>query len=435
MTPVNGAPGAAEVVAPPELPPEAESEVDGFRRQVDDLISKTDVLERRVNEVVDFYDGKKHGSGGRKASGGSRGGHSRGMPDLMRQFGGIMREATHHIPSPQRQQMIPAPAMDAGAMTILFTATSCFHRSWPFKLQCCPKPSAAISTAHYHYLNQSSLLLRTLLTSILCPHGSGTTSFLAFITSDKLAWPFLKPVDVKALQLDDYYKIISKPMDFSTIEKKMEGRDGTKYSSVREIYSDVRLIFTNAMKYNDEQNEIHLMAKALLEKFEEKWLHFLPKVESEEKRQKEESKDVAPTNASREASIAKLAKVTDEELNEINKQLDKLRKMVVQRCRKMTTDEKRKLGAGLCHLSPDDLSKALEIVAQDNPSFQTKAEEVDLDMDAQSETTLWRLKFFVREALERQANVASGKDENAKRKRDIVSALAKTASKRIKRQP
>lgn len=342
MTPANGAPAAAEVAAPPH---EAESEVDGFRRQVDDLVSRTDVLERRVNEVVDFYDGKKHGSGGRKAGGGSRGGHSRGMPDLMRQFGLIMRE----------------------------------------------------------------------------------------ITSDKLAWPFLKPVDVKALQLDDYYKIISKPMDFSTVEKKMEGKDGTRYSSVREIHSDVRLIFTNAMKYNDEQNEIHLMAKALLEKFEEKWLHFLPKVESEEKRQKE-SKDVGATNTSREASIAKLAKVTDEELNEINKKLEELREMVVQRCRKMTTDEKRKLGAGLCHLSPDDLNKALEIVAQDNPDFQTKAEEVDLDMDAQSETTLWRLKFFVREALERQTNVASGKDENAKRKRDIESALAKTSLKRVKKQ-
>jgi hypothetical protein len=49
----------------------------------------------------------------------------------------------------------------------------------------------------------------------------------------------------------------------------------------------------------------------------------------------------------------------------------------------MTTDEKRKLGAGLCHLSSDDLNKALEIVAQDNPIFQNKAEEVDLDMDAQ----------------------------------------------------
>jgi hypothetical protein len=155
----------------------------------------------------------------------------------------------------------------------------------------------------------------------------------------------------------------------------------------------------------------------------------------------------------------------------------------------MTTDEKRKLGAGLCHLSPDDLNKALEIVAQDNPIFQTKAEEVDLDMDAQvmpfsftfpsnswvfsllllpvrtaitvqcglfqkikkktciyfriciislwvqSETTLWRLKFFVREALERQANLASGKDANAKRKREIASALSQTRSKRIKKEP
>ncbi|PAN25919.1 hypothetical protein PAHAL_4G334400 [Panicum hallii] len=216
-------------------------------------------------------------------------------------------------------------------------------------------------------------------------------------------------------------------MDFSTIQNKMEGKDVTTYKNVREIYADVRLIFANAMKYNDDENIVHLLAKSLLEKFEEKWRQFLPKVESEEKRQKEEeSKGVLASNTSREAAIAKLAKDTDDELNQINKQLEELRKMLVHRCRKMTTDEKRKLGAGLCHLSPDDLNKALEIVAQ----------EVDLDMDAQSETTLWRLKFFVREALERQANVASGKmDENAKRKREICNALAKTASKRIKKQP
>ncbi|AQK80283.1 transcription factor GTE1 isoform X1 [Zea mays] len=343
MTPANGAPARAAEAGPHEV----ESEADAFRRQVDDLVSKTDVLERRVKEVADFYDGKKHGSGGRKGGGGGRyGASSRGMPDLMRQFGVLLKE----------------------------------------------------------------------------------------ITSHKDAWPFLEPVDVVTLQLPDYHNIITQPMDFSTIQKKMERKDGTCYTNVREICSDVRLIFANAMKYNDDQNVIHLMAKSLLEKFEEKWLHFLPKVESEEKRQKEEeSKGVAATNTSREVAIVKLAKDTDDE---INKKLEELRKMVVHRCRKMTTDEKRKLGAGICHLSPDDLSKALEIVAQDNPSFQTKAEEVDLDMDAQSETTLWRLKFFVREALERQANVASGKmDENAKRKREICNALAKTTSRRIKKQP
>lgn len=51
--------------------------------------------------------------------------------------------------------------------------------------------------------------------------------------------------------------------------------------------------------------------------------------------------------------------------------------------RKITTEEKRKLGAALTKLSPEDLTKALEIVAQSNPCFQATAEEVDLDMDAQ----------------------------------------------------
>jgi len=67
-------------------------------------------------------------------------------------------------------------------------------------------------------------------------------------------------------------------MDFSTIEKKMNAKDGSGYKNVREIYSDVRLIFKNAMKYNNEKHDIHIMAKILLEKFEKKWLQLLPKV-------------------------------------------------------------------------------------------------------------------------------------------------------------
>lgn len=49
----------------------------------------------------------------------------------------------------------------------------------------------------------------------------------------------------------------------------------------------------------------------------------------------------------------------------------------------MSTEEKRKLGVALSRLSPEDLSMALEIVAQSNPGFQATAEEVDLDIDAQ----------------------------------------------------
>jgi hypothetical protein len=77
------------------------------------------------------------------------------------------------------------------------------------------------------------------------------------------------------------YQVIEKPMDFSTIENKMEAKDGAGYKNVREIYADVRLVFKNAMKYNDEKDDVHVMAKTLLEKFEEKWLQLLPKVAEE----------------------------------------------------------------------------------------------------------------------------------------------------------
>lgn len=70
-------------------------------------------------------------------------------------------------------------------------------------------------------------------------------------------------------------------MDFSTIKNKMEAKDGSGYKNVREIYADVRLVFKNAMRYNDEKNDVHVMAKTLLEKFEEKWLQLLPKVAEE----------------------------------------------------------------------------------------------------------------------------------------------------------
>ncbi|URE32841.1 BROMO [Musa troglodytarum] len=97
-------------------------------------------------------------------------------------------------------------------------------------------------------------------------------------------------------------------------------------------------------------------------------------------------------------------------------------------------EEKRKLGVGLSALSPDDLNKALEIFAEDNPNFQTTGDVVDVDMDAQSEITLWKVKFFVKGALELQAkNCASKADDNLKRKKEICDALAKTARKRNKK--
>lgn len=70
-------------------------------------------------------------------------------------------------------------------------------------------------------------------------------------------------------------------MDLGTIKNRMEAKDGSEYKNVREIYADVRLVFKNAMKYNDEGEDVYVMAQSLLKKFEEKWLKLLPKVVEE----------------------------------------------------------------------------------------------------------------------------------------------------------
>lgn len=132
--------------------------------------------------------------------------------------------------------------------------------------------------------------------------------------------------------------------------------------------------------------------------------------------------------------------------------LEELREQLIQRCRKMSTEEKRQLGMALTSLSTEDLSRALEVVAQSNPAFVLNAEVVDLDIDAQSETTLWRLKIFVKDALQAQGtssvskggnnnnnNVNNNNDNNANNnnskrgKRESCGALGKTARRKSKK--
>uniref|UniRef100_A0A1J3HBG2 Transcription factor GTE1 n=1 Tax=Noccaea caerulescens TaxID=107243 RepID=A0A1J3HBG2_NOCCA len=264
------------------------------------------------------------------------------------------------------------------------------------------------------------------------------------IAQQKWAWPFLEPVDVKGLGLHDYHKVIEKPMDLGTIKSKMEA---SEYSNVREIYADVRLVFKNAMKYNEPKDDVFVMAHSLLERFEEKWLTIMPKTTEEEKKQEqEEAQESANKQLALEAAQADKARDLSNELYEIDLQLERLRETVVQRCRKLSTQEKKGLSAALGRLSPEDLSKALKMVSESNPSFPAGAPEVELDIDVQTDVTLWRLKVFVQEAL-KAANKSSGgtnaqnnnnntgemNKNNAKRRREITDAINKASIKRAKK--
>jgi hypothetical protein len=265
------------------------------------------------------------------------------------------------------------------------------------------------------------------------------STILRQITQHKWAWPFLEPVDVKGLGLHDYYEFIDKPMDFSTIKSKMEAKDGTGYKNVREIYADVRLIFKNAMKYNDEKHDVHVMAKTLMEKFEEKWLLMLPKVAEEEKRQtEEEAQAQLEIQHAQEMTYAKMAKDLSNELNEVDIRLRQLREMAIKNCRKLSAGEKKALATDIAKLSAENLMRALEIVSETNPNFRHTENEVELDFNAQSDYTLWRLKLFVKRALEGEQKNSGGtfgnhdadeKRNNSRKKREFCDDSAKNLSK------
>lgn len=65
------------------------------------------------------------------------------------------------------------------------------------------------------------------------------------------AWPFLSPVDLdKAPQ---YLELISKPMDFTLILKKL---DMLEYEDVLHFIEDVKTVFDNSKSYNSNSSEI-----------------------------------------------------------------------------------------------------------------------------------------------------------------------------------
>lgn len=82
-----------------------------------------------------------------------------------------------------------------------------------------------------------------------------------------IAWPFTMPVDPVALNIPTYHKIIKKPMDLSTIEKKLnEGQ----YETAKEFEADMRLMFANCYKFNPESDKIHTLGKEFEAVFDEK---------------------------------------------------------------------------------------------------------------------------------------------------------------------
>lgn len=80
---------------------------------------------------------------------------------------------------------------------------------------------------------------------------------------------FLEPVDPVKYNIPDYPKIIKFPMDFSTIRKNIETG---AYDSINGFAEHMRLVFRNAITYNQAKDSlVHIAAREISNKFEDKF--------------------------------------------------------------------------------------------------------------------------------------------------------------------
>ncbi|KAK4337365.1 hypothetical protein RND71_043322 [Anisodus tanguticus] len=83
---------------------------------------------------------------------------------------------------------------------------------------------------------------------------------------DPESLPFRQPVDPDLLFIPDYFDIVKKPMDLSTIKRKL---DTGQYQDPWQYVEDVYLMFENAWLYNKKTSRVYKYCNKLKEVFEQ----------------------------------------------------------------------------------------------------------------------------------------------------------------------
>ncbi|KAJ8752033.1 hypothetical protein K2173_001059 [Erythroxylum novogranatense] len=240
------------------------------------------------------------------------------------------------------------------------------------------KPAAPVSTSNAMLMKQCESLLKRLMT-----HQYG--------------YIFNEPVDPVKLNIPDYFTVIKHPMDFGTMKSKFASGH---YSNPIGFAADVRLTFSNALKYNPPGNHVHVMAETLSKYFEVRWKAIekkLPLVTDVE--------SVPPATGARVETIEEMPPSKKKK----TLQCDKERISEAVR-HDMTTEQKHKLSTELENLLGELPENIIDFLKEHcYGADQTGEDEIEIDIDALSNDTLFKLRKLLDDFLiQKQKNQGKG---------------------------
>ncbi|KAK4130202.1 Bromodomain-containing protein [Trichocladium antarcticum] len=127
-----------------------------------------------------------------------------------------------------------------------------------------PKPGAkrrasgaALASQHFS-ANQKLNFCADLLTRMLSGPGFWT----------RVVGPFKDPVDPERDGVPDYFDVVTKPMDLTSMKAKMDARE---YNDESEFLADMNQIFTNCYTYWSDQDPMWAACEKLQKSFEDKF--------------------------------------------------------------------------------------------------------------------------------------------------------------------
>ena len=105
-------------------------------------------------------------------------------------------------------------------------------------------------------------------------------------------------IDPVKLEIPTYLKIIKKPMDLSTMRKKLENHE---YPNASKFFDDFKLMIRNCFTFNPAGTPVNQAGIELQRLFDEKWKNLPPLREASEE-EEEEDEDESEEERSRESN-------------------------------------------------------------------------------------------------------------------------------------
>jgi len=238
-------------------------------------------------------------------------------------------------------------------------------------------------------------------------------SIVKFLKKHEDAWPFLEPVDPIKLGIPDYLNIIKHPMDLQTIEHRLGKHN---YKSPDDVRSDVDLMISNALLYNQPGSDICKMAKTLQAVAKRKFSaakfsnNLSTNGASAQPPEKSSKKSSIKRESSPVGSIVKDKKRKNKEEDEPVSRAEapveappiKTKLKISKENVPMTFDEKRDLGRNINRLNPFQLTEVVEIIKGALTLLDTEKEDIEVDMNDLDTQTLRKLERFVNSCLNKE---------------------------------